>query len=68
MGDRSQILKTMTLLLKRIIRGTCTLHYNFICLDLERLLCLRCRYERSLYDYCCSYEKVRNAFYNTYKH
>ena len=43
MGDRAQILKCVTLFLKRIIRRGSAFDHDFLRLDLKRLFCLRCR-------------------------
>ena len=52
MRDRAQKLYAVALFLKRIVgRGT-TLHRHLIRLDLKRLLCLRRRDQRALYNDC----------------
>ena len=58
MGNRSQILEGVTLLLQRVIRCGIALYSDLCCLNLEGLLCLRGGHQGSLYDNSCAYVQL----------
>ena len=62
MGNGSQILEGVALLLQRIIRRGIALYHNLFCLNLEGLLCLRCSNQSSLYNHSCAHVQLGNLF------
>ena len=55
MTDRTQVLKRMSLLLKRIISAGSPFNLYTGCLNLKWLLCFRCRNQSSFYDHGSTY-------------
>ena len=62
MGNGSQILEGVALLLQRIIRRGIALYHNLFCLNLEGLLCLRCSDQSSLYNHSSAHVQLGNLF------
>ena len=48
--DRTKIFEGVAFFLERVVCAGSTLNGNFCCLDLKRLLCLRCCNESTFYD------------------
>ena len=50
MRNRTKIFEGVAFFLERVVCAGSTLNGNFCCLDLKRLLCLRCCHESTFYD------------------